>query len=151
MSNPGVVWVFQDLFQIEICRSSSIIVIIPQTFPGLRNPPNPPIFVDLEDRGGSEITGGSLFIVQLTSERPSPFSRPQIRYTPLYQIRSDQIRSDKIQIRSDQRHQIGLLGKAEAQSCWCHWHWQGLRWEPPEKFSLKESPNKDQRIEKQEA
>ena len=66
-------------------------------------------------------------------------------------VRSDQIRSDKIQIRSDQRHQIGLLGKAEAQSCWCHWHWQGLRWELPEKFSLKESPNRDQRIDKQEA
>ena len=57
-------------------------------------------------------------------------------------VRSDQIWSDKIQIRSDQRHQIGLLGKTEDQSCWCHWHWQGLRWEPPEKFSLKESPNK---------
>ena len=47
----------------------------------------PPIVVDLEVR--SEITGsGSLFIVQLTSDRPSPFSRPQIRSETKTQIRN---------------------------------------------------------------
>ena len=127
--------------------STSSFIIIPQTFPG--NPRDPPIFADLELRGGSEITDGSLFIVQLTSERPPPFSRPQIGTKS----------PNSVSIRSRNQHfvnsiphlkavplnsdQICLLGKAEDRSCWCRWYWQGLRWERPEKFSLKAATSED--------
>ena len=69
--------------------STSSFIIIPQTFPG--NPRDPPIFADLELRGGSEITDGSLFIVQLTSERPPP--SPALRSVQSHQIlyQSEQI------------------------------------------------------------
>ena len=62
--------------------STSSFIIIPQTFPG--NPRDPPIFADLELRGGSEITDGSLFIVQLTSDQPPP--SPALRSEQSHQI-----------------------------------------------------------------
>ena len=54
----------------------------PSNFPG--NPRDPPIFGDLDVRGGSEITDGSLFIVQLTSDQPPP--SPALRSEQSHQI-----------------------------------------------------------------
>ena len=74
---------------------------------------NPPIFVDLEAR--SEITGsGSLFIVQLTSDRPSPFSRPQIRSETKTQIRN-QNSDQKPELRSlflEKTRAVGAVNNA---------------------------------------